>query len=576
MNIESTHLVYSFFLLFTSAIAGAAVARILKLPLLLGYIFGGILFGNLFPALIDRGFLSTVSDSGVTLLLFSLGVEFSFTRLNHVLKTVFWGVLVEILFVTIVMIVVLSFFQLPFVTILFVAVACSLSSTAVVVKLLSDRGELETLPGEISVGWLVIQDLAVIPILILLPVISYAVNGIAVSIQQTVSVVFGSVIKAGIILTLVVFLGQAGIPYILDRVSRFLSREIFLLTVIGLVFLSATVTYAAGLSAPIGAFIAGLLVASTSQKHAVFAQIRPLRDIFTVVFFVAIGMMLPISSLIGILPVILLITVVMFIVKWVTVYGLLRFLGHHRRTAFTVGIALLEMSEFGFILAKEGLTRRLISDQSYTFMVALTFLSIAASAPILMKVNTLYALFGKYVQKILPRFFREIDMVQPEEKGLDIAGHVVLCGYGRVGRYVGRALEMAGVPFVVIDYDQSTIASLRKKGIRTVYGDPADMDVLDFAQVDFAKSVIIAIPDRFTQEKIIINSLSLNRNVKIYCRIHHESDQSRLKSLGVHVAVQPEFEAAVSLTGKILAQYGVNEDDIAHKVTRLKIEHGQG
>jgi len=153
---------------------------------------------------------------------------------------------------------------------------------------------------------------------------------------------------------------------------------------------------------------------------------------------------------------------------------------------------------------------------------------------------------------------------------------VVICGYGRVGKYIGRALAMAGIPFIVIDYNHTTVHTLREKGIRTVYGDPSDIEVLDYAQVDKARVVIIAIPDRHTQEMVVANALTLSKTVRIICRTHHEEDQARLKAMGVHMIVQPEFEASLAIVTKILAQFGIQEDEITGKISRLKIEHGLG
>ncbi len=163
-----------------------------------------------------------------------------------------------------------------------------------------------------------------------------------------------------------------------------------------------------------------------------------------------------------------------------------------------------------------------------------------------------------------------------KQEELPYRDHIVLCGYGRVGKYIGRALEMAEIPFVVVDYNNATIAALKIKGIPVVYGDPADKGVLDWAQVDYAKAIIIAIPDRHTQELVIAHAQTLNRRIKIICRTHHEEDQKYLKSLGVDAVIQPEFEAALSIVERLLPSFGVADADVAGKISRLKIEHGVG
>jgi len=154
--------------------------------------------------------------------------------------------------------------------------------------------------------------------------------------------------------------------------------------------------------------------------------------------------------------------------------------------------------------------------------------------------------------------------------------HVVLCGYGRVGKYVGRALEMMQIPYIVVEYNHQKSEELKEKGIPVIYGDPSDRDILDYAQVDYAKAVVIAIPDLHTQSQIIVNSLNLNSEIQIYCRTHREGDQKLLKALGATYIIQPEFEASLSITDKLLKLFGISGEDINGKLIRLKIEHGLG
>jgi CPA2 family monovalent cation:H+ antiporter-2 len=270
-------------------------------------------------------------------------------------------------------------------------------------------------------------------------------------------------------------------------------------------------------------------------------------------------------------------TVIIFIVKAIIVYVLSRFLGYHKKTAFIVALGLTQMSEFGFIIARVGLTQGALSEQQYAIIVALVFVTIMVSSPLFAKAQNIFYFLRKKVPFLYPNFLPEKQSEKELfEKEIPLKDHVVICGYGRVGKYVGRALAMASIPFIVVDYDHTTVKLLREKNIQVIYGDPADMDVLDFAQVDFAKAVVIAIPDRHTQEMVIANAQTLNKSIKIICRTHHEADQLRLRTLGVQTIVQPEFEAALSISHKLLTQFGVATDDIEGEISRLKIEHGLG
>ncbi len=576
MDTHSLSLITTLLLVFGAAMFGGAIAKLLKQPLLLGYIAAGVLFGNLFPRITDHVFLKIIADTGVTLLLFTLGVEFSFHRLKRVLGAVTWAASFQILICIFLFLLGAMYLGFGFLPALVIAVAAALSSTAVVVKVLSERGELDTLPGEVMTGWLVVQDIAVIPIMILLPsVVSSSASGDA-SITGLVTTLGISVLKAALALGLIVLIGKRVVPRVLGKIASMGSREIFVLATVALVFLSAITTYVLGLSAGLGAFIAGLLIAETSQNHAIFAEIRPLRDLFAVVFFVSIGMGIPVAYLWQMAGTLAIMTAVILALKWFVVMGLMRFLGYHRKTSFLVAVGLTQMSEFGFIIASQSLALGAIGGEHAIFIVALTFLTILVSTPLMARGHGLYYAFHEWLGKYTPTIFHTKKELADMKEELPYRDHVVLCGYGRVGKYIGRALELSGLPFVVVDYNSAAVASLKEKGIPVIYGDPADKDVLDFAQVDHAKALIIAIPDRHTQEMVIGHAQTLNRKIKIICRTHHEEDQKHLKSLGVDAVVQPEFEAAISIVERLLPSFGVNEEEIAGKISRLKIEHGAG
>jgi CPA2 family monovalent cation:H+ antiporter-2 len=576
MDSHSISLITTLFLVFLSAIVGGIVAKRLRQPALVGYIASGVIFGNIFSSSVSQTFLTQIADAGVTLLLFTIGLEFSFHRLRRMLGSVVWAVTTQILVTVLVCYFLFLWLGFGLLPSLYIAVAAALSSTVIVVKILSERGELETVPGELSTAWLILQDISVVPIMIILPTLVSIQQLENVAAASLIGAVAFSILKSGLAILVILYLGRRGIPRLLTIVSSLENREILLLTTVGIVFLSTLVTYALGLSGALGAFIAGLLIAETSQNHAVFAEVRPLRDLFAVVFFVSLGMVLPIGKIVPMLGLIAGATLFILIFKWFLTFGLARYLGNHRKTAFLTAVALMQMSEFGFIIAREGVDRKILNDERYVFLVALTFCTMFVGATFLSGGHRLYYWFYRTLGRLLPRIFGRKQEVVTTREELPIKDHIVICGYGRVGKYIGRALDMARIPYLVVDYNWATVSALRARGVQVVYGDPADKDVLDYAQVDYARAVIIAIPDRHTQEMVIANTQTLNRRVRIICRTHHEQDQKYLKSLGVQVIVQPEFEAALSVINRILPDFGVAPDAIARGITRLKIEHGLG
>lgn len=577
MDPQTLALITTLLLVFTAAVVGGFFSHALKLPMLLGYIIMGIIFGNIFPRFLDKPLLSLISDIGVTLLLFTLGVELSFHRLRNVFGTIVWAAFFQIVLVTSILFLLLfGAFGMAFLPSIFIALAGSLSSTVVIVKILFEKGELDTMPGEILTAWSVIQDLSVIPIMILLPVlVSIYSSGVATP-MSAMSAFAIQVLKAGIALLLVLFFGKTGVPFLLNAVAKIGSREVYLISAVSIVFVSAVCAYAFGLSAGLGAFIAGLMIAETSQNHMVFSEVRPLRDVFATVFFVSLGMSIPFGTILLVWPMLIGLTLLIILLKFFVVFFLCRFLGYHPKTSWMVGLGLLPMSEFGFLLASIGLSLGALSTQEYILFISLVVGTIALSMPLLTHGQAMYYGLKHRFGDALFSLGRTTRLSQERNEELPFRNHVVICGYGRVGKYIGRALEMAGVPLVVVDYNHTTITKVKEKGITVVYGDPADRDVLDKAQVDFAKAIIIAIPDRHTQELIIGHALTLNKNIQIICRSHHEEDQTHLKSLGVQIIVQPEFEAALSIIHRLLPEYGVIEEELSGKISRLKIEHGVG
>lgn len=575
MSPYNLSLITTLLLVFGSALAGGFLAKKLKLPLVLGYIASGTLVNWVFGFLIDRPAIQVLGDIGISLLLFALGIEFSIPRLRHMFPRIGLAACMQILLVFGSVFVFLGILGFSYMPALFIAAAAALSSTAIVIKLLFDRGELDTIPGEIATGWLVMQDLAVIPMMLILPTLVVFGGNEALTATSAIAVSTG-IIKSLVFLMLIVFLGKTVIPRFLTRVAGMGNPEILVLAVALVVLAAAGIGSAVGLSMAVGAFIAGLLVAETNQNHAVFAEIRPMRDLFGVIFFVTLGFALPLQFLASSFFHIAMVTIAIILLKAGIIYTLVRFVGYHRKTAFLVAVSLVQMSEFGFVLAKEGTAIGALTANQSTFLTAVMCGTIFLSVPLLHRAHEWYYRLSRLVGHRFPILFATKEEVGTKREEYPISDHIVLCGYGRVGKYIGRALSMADIPYLVVDYNQSVIYALQKNGIPAVYGDPAEREVLDFAQVDLARVIIIAIPDRHTQEMVVAHAHSLNRRIKIICRTHYEGDQQRLKSLGVHTVVQPEFEAALSIVVRVLGEFGQSEEDIAGKISRLKIEHGLG
>ncbi|MBI4064870.1 cation:proton antiporter [Candidatus Gottesmanbacteria bacterium] len=563
-------------LLFLSAFIGGWAAQRLRLPTFLGFIIGGLIIGSGASQFIDHQFITSISDIGVTLLLFTIGVEFPISQMKKLFSRLLLVVCIQLSVVFFLFLFVVQLMGFSFFTALIIAMATSISSTAVVVKSLSEKAQLDTLYGQIATGWLILQDFSVIPIIIVLSTISIIIHETTPSTWITVSIIAYGFAKTAVVVSLFLLVGRFGLGRIFHTIAKLASRELYLLAIIGLILFVSVLFHAIGLSVALGAFIAGILIADTSQNHAIFAEIRPLRDLFAIIFFVSIGMTVPFDVVSSYLPKLLILTLLVLLIKFIVITTLLRTLGFHRKNAFIVGITLTQMSEFGFILAKQGVQLGFLTAGSSQFLTVLTFFTILVSTPLLSSAERLYHWFYRTFGTRLPKIFPEKNDLTAVQTPYPFDGHVVVCGYGRVGKYIGRAFEMTQIPFLVVDFDQTVITTLKEKGTPVVYGDPADRDVLRHANIERAKLMIVAIPDRHTQELVIGHALTMNKRIKIICRSHHEEDQRYLKSLGVHVVIQPEFEAALSIVSKLLSDFGTSEEAILGKISRLKIEHGLG
>lgn len=557
-------------LTFVIAFIGGVIVRKIRLPLLTGYVFAGVLGGIFFPQLKESQGVATLANVGVAFLLFALGVEFSLYKLRQVKKVVFYGGILQILATIFWGMFLFSFFGMSLYESIFLGSVFSLSSTAVVVKILSDRGEMDTLPGEIMIGILVMQDLAVLPMAIILPTIATLSpsTGIIFSLSQ----ILLSLIKAGFLLSAILLLGKRGMPFLINKIASLNSRELLLLAVSGLCLTAALFTHLLGLSFALGAFLAGILIAETSSRHAVFSEIRPLRDVFSIIFFVSLGLFFNVNFFLSSFLLIIVFSVAILLVKSVVVFFITLNFGYHLKTAFYASLGIFQVGEFAFLLSRSELLSGHISQQTYSLVLATTLITLVATPFVFSVLPRLY-IFLEHNFFVKLSFFKKFlylkeSFVIPEE----LSGHVIICGYGRVGRHIGRALELARIPFVVIDYNHSVVNSLREHGQKVVFGDPTEIDVLKAAGVSVCRAVVIAIGDRWSQEIITSLILTLNSRAAILCRSHYDEDRERLLASGVNFVIQPEFEAGLAMIGRILSIYD-RDLEISSLTSQIRREH---
>ncbi len=542
------------------------MAKLLKVPALVGYIIAGTAFGMLLPESLRN--VSDLAELGTILLLFSIGVELSFDRLAKFLNIAVFGAIIQIILVTVIAMVAIVAFGENSLTALILAAGFSLSSTAVVVKILSDKGELDTVHGNIMLGWLLVQDLAVIPMMVILPVLgdpgAFFLQNLAMSLGRAFGVVAVAVI-----------LGKLIVPFLIHRVTELNSRELLLLASVGFALGTAAVTSFFGISPALGAFLAGIVISESQEHHAVFAETRPLRDLFVALFFVTLGFLIIPEVVVSNFGLIVAIAVVVVIIKIIVTFFVSTSFGYRGKSAVAVSFGLSQVGEFAFVIFSTALSLKLIGGEVASIGVSVTLLTLLVT-PILF--NTILPVWrwlrkGTAGMAGINKLFSTA-----EKKGFEVPqmdGHIVICGYGRVGKWVGKAFADFGIPFVVVEYNQNVVNDLKGGGISVLYGDPTEPEVLEAVGIRQAKAVILAIPDRVAQETLIAYVQTVAPEVKIISRAHLDEDWEKLKNLKVDKIVQPEFEAAVEIVRSVLISRGKNKEEIREAVKSLRVSHSK-
>lgn len=563
-------------LILSTAFVCGLIIKLIKLPTVVGYLMGGVVIGSVASGFINRfDTVQNVAEIGIVFLLFTVGLEFSISRVKELGETIIFASVIQVLMTIMLSIIIFPvFFGFDFYNSLFLGAVFSLSSTVVSTKILSDRGELDTLHGEIASGWLVMQDLYTLPMIILLPATAVLTRSDVLGFFSFLGF-SKSLVISFISFIAVLYLGKKIMPFIFEKIADLKSRELLLIAAVLVCLIFAYFFKILGFSTALGAFIAGILLSSSSVNHGIFAEIRPLKDLFSTIFFVSLGFLISPAFLLSSWQIIIFITVIIIILKFLISSILVLFLGYHSKTATLVGFSLVSVGEFAFVLALIGVTANLISQNTYMTILSVSFLSIIISIPTISLSDRIYYFGRKLLKNYIPqgeKFLRRFDGKQITTEPI-LTDHVVILGHGRVGKYISRALSLSGTPYIVIDYNHNLVRHLRHDGIKVVYGDPVEIDVLKFAGVEKARILILAYADRHTQETVVINALTLNPKIKIICRTHFEGDQKKLKALGVSTIIQPEFEAAITMTRRLLHYLSEEPPEIEKKIEIIRREH---
>ena len=527
----------------------------------MGFLIAGILIGPHGLGLIGNpASVENLAEIGVILLLFIIGLEFS---ISHLLKNMASitgaGVLQMGLTIAAWYFIQTQYFGDIGPVSLALAMIIALSSTAIVLKMITDQAELDTLHGRTAVGILLFQDLCVVPLMLMIPLLARSTE----TSGADFAFAFGKAIAA---VAGIFFLSRLLVPRFLSAVARMGSKEHLTLLVILIILGTGWVSHHLGLSLAMGAFIAGLIISESEYSHQIILDILPLKDYFSSIFFISIGMLLNIGNFMNQFSAILLLTLTVIVLKTITGFIAAAVVGNPARVSFIVGARLAQVGEFSLILAGLALTQGLLSSGNYQLFLSVAVLTMLV-APVLIQVSSpaSYFLFSKWDTGSSPE-----ELTEQGREALN--GHVVIAGYDLVGRNLARVLKETHIPFVVVELDGERIKRALSEKVPIHYGDASHRATLARAGIAQAKIIVYSIPDHQATTQSVRLARSLNPNIFIMVKTRFASQVDELKKSGADQVIPEEFETSVEIFSRVLREFRMPSNIIEQQVELVRLE----
>jgi monovalent cation:H+ antiporter-2, CPA2 family len=551
----------SVLLLLTSSVFAVAMFRILRLPAMLAYFAVGILFGpyalNLLPSTESGRHLA---EFGIVFLMFSIGLEFSLPKLYAMRKTLFGLGGAQVLITLAATMLVGRLLGLSYITAFVVGGALTMSSTAIVSKILMERVDLNSRHGRLSIGILLFQDLAVIPILVLIPTL----GAHSADLGTTLGL---SLIKTVVLLFVLFKFGKSIFNYWFGLVAGQRSRELFVMNVLMVTLLLSFATKTAGLSYALGAFIAGMLISETRYRYQVESDISSFRDILLGLFFISVGMLLDFHFLIQHIGLILLLLFVFVLFKAVVIALLVRTFGFETGVGIRSGIILAQAGEFSFVILALGLEQKLIGGNELQMVLAASLLSMVI-APFLIQKNGRIA--RKLVKSYMLNSSQKVDAI--DSVGKDLHDHVIICGYGRSGQYLGRFLKEERIPFIALDIDPTRVHEAAAAGEHVMYGDAGRRVVLEAAGGARAKALIVSYSDMRASMKVLHVAQENYPDLPVIVRTYDETHMDEFREAGATEVVPEVLEGSLMLASHALVLLGVPLNRVVKRIRSFREE----
>jgi len=513
---------------FSLACFFAYVTQRLKLSPILGYLLAGFIIGPYSPGYVaDAHIAEQLAEIGVILMLFGVGMHFKIEDLMNVKNIAIPGAIVQTLVATLATIAIVHFAGGSWEIGLILGLAIGVASTVVLVRMLTDNQLLASPEGHIAIGWLIVEDIFTVIILIMLPTLAVMLHGEGFAWSSVLQSLVLSGAKFAVLVLFMFTWGERIVAYILTKVARLHSQELFTLAVLAIVLLIAVgSTVIFGISIALGAFIAGMVIGKTHVKHQAAANAFPLKDIFGIIFFISVGMIFNPAAIVHNFGWFLGLLMVVLLIKPLSAYLITVFLGYPMQTALVVAIGLAQIGEFSFILAEQSLKLKLLSDDGYDFLVACAFVSISINPLLFQKRESIASMLQK-ISSTKP--FRSRRPVQEKDPQFS---RVVVAGYGHIGQAVMKILKSQGLAPIVIDNDIDKVTHYSEEE-KMIFGDATDLNVLKNVQLDTASHLLITISDGEQAVNIIQSARQINPNIVIIACVQYIAEGPLMEQLNV-------------------------------------------
>ncbi len=535
----------------------------LRIPSIVGLLFTGVIAGPHGMRLISNVHdVEMMAEIGVILLLFTIGIEFSLKNLLQTWKFVLIGGALQVGLTTAVVAVIAHAPWGSWGMAAFAGFLVALSSTAIVLKILQERGEIDSPHGRLALGILIFQDIAIVPLILVTPFLAMRQGASGESLLMLM-------IMALLLIAIVILGARWGVPWFLRAIAATRSRELFILSTLGVCLAIAWLTSSMGLSLALGAFLAGLIVSETEYSHQAFASIIPFRDIFVSLFFISIGMLLDPMSIIQQPLLVLLLFAGVMLLKAVTGSLSVSLMGYPLRTAVQTGLSVSQIGEFSFILAGVGIVYGLLPNENYQLFLAVSILTmivtpfIISSAPRLAEAASRLPL----PQRIRFGIYGGLVETDKDEK---LDNHLIIVGYGFNGANVAGAARLAGISYIVVEMNPQTVYKLKNEGERIFFGDAGNEAVLLHAGVEQARMMVIVISDAAATRRAVALARGLNPALHILVRTRFINEMQPLYALGANEVIPEEFETSVEICARVLANHFVPHDVINGFITKMR------